>query len=115
MEIISKTENGIVFKCSNCSSIHIEFKNLNFNFSERQYKEFSDYVLKMNSEELEAKNSESLYHRKIIISLGYKNFNVLLNKSEVAELKELLTTEVADIELFETLIINNEEITLSNN
>lgn len=89
MELFN-TKNGRVFKCKNCKAIHIEYKNLNFNFNRDQYDHFRGYIIDLNGEEWEGKNKTSIYKRKIVIPIGHKNFNVLLNKEELAELKELL-------------------------
>jgi len=86
--LFNKTKNGKVFICSNCNEIHIEYKN--FNFNENEYKYFSNYFLKLWSEEWEHKNKYTFYNRKIIIPIGHKNFNMILNSEELIELKQLL-------------------------
>jgi len=92
-KVSNKTENGKVFKCSKCDAIHIEYKNLNFNFSEKQYKHFADYILKLDGEEWENKNRNSHYRRKIIIPIGHKSVNILLNNTELQELKQLFSSK----------------------
>ena len=95
MNILSnETKNGKVFKCSHCNAIHIEYKNLNFNFSKKQYKNFVNYILELDGEEWEYRNRNSNYRRKIIIPIGHKNFNVLINKEELLELKQLFKVTV---------------------
>jgi len=89
MELFN-TKNGRVFKCKNCKAIHIEYKNLNFNFNKKQYDHFRNYI---------AKNQTSLYRKKIVIPIGHKNFNVLLNKEELNELKDLLQEIKTDGEI----------------
>ncbi len=32
MEILIETQNGKIFKCAKCDAVHVEYKNLNFNF-----------------------------------------------------------------------------------
>lgn len=91
--LFSKTENGKVFICSKCNEIHVEFKNFNFNFSQSEYLHFSNYFMKIEADEWEYKNRETFYNRKIIIPLGYKNFNMMLNKEELLELKQLLSSK----------------------
>jgi len=90
-KISNSTENGKVFICSKCDAIHIEFKNLNFNFSETQFKNFTDYILELNGSEWEYKNRNTHYRRKIIIPTGHKNVKILLNNGELTELKQLLS------------------------
>lgn len=91
--ILKQTANGKVFKCETCNLIHIEFKNLNFNFSEFQFEHFSDYIQKLNGLEWEGINENSLYNRKIIVPIGHKNFNFMLNNNELIELQELLNNQ----------------------
>ena len=90
-KVSNKTENGKVFKCSNCDAIHIEYKNLNFNFSEKQYKHFVKTILDLDGDELEYKNQNSQYRRKIILKIGHENVNILLDNGELQELKKLLS------------------------
>jgi hypothetical protein len=88
--IINKTENGKVFTCPSCNSIHIEFKNLNLNFSEAQYEHFAKYIMNLDGKVWEKKNENTLYERKIIIPIEHKNFNILLNIADLEEFKILL-------------------------
>ena len=104
---INETQNGRVFKCSKCNAIHIEYKNLNFNFSEKQYKHFADYILKLDGNEWEHKNRNSHYRRKIIIHVGHKNINLLLNNAELQELKQLFSTKKQENRISESINIMN--------
>lgn len=87
---ISKTENGHVFLCPTCNLIHLEYKNLNYNFrNEREYLHFADYFLKLDGEYWEQLNNSIYFKRKIIVPGGFHNFNILLTNEELLELKEL--------------------------
>ncbi len=88
---ISKTENGSVFKCSGCDKIHIEYKNLNFNFNEKDYADFAKYFKDLDGSYWENRNSHLPYRRKIIVPVGHSSLNVLLNNEEVQELKSLFS------------------------
>ena len=90
MSVLSKTQHGQIFKCSKCTKIHIEYKNLNFNFNEKEFNHFAEYILSLDGREWEEKNENAPYERKIIIPIRHKNFHVLLNNEELNELKELL-------------------------
>ena len=90
-DLINETENGQVFKCSKCNAIHIEYKNLNFNFSEGQFKHFSEYLSKLDGEYWEKKNKDAQFKRKIIIPIGHQSFKILLNNEELEELKQLFS------------------------
>lgn len=89
-KVISKTENGHIFICAKCDMFHIEYKNLNFNFKNRKdYQSFANYFIKLKGEHWEGLNKEAHFKRKIIVPIGHKNFNVLLNNEELLELKQL--------------------------
>ena len=108
---LSKTQNGQVFKCDKCKAIHIEYKNLNFNFSAKQYKHFADYILNLDGEEWEYKNRNGHYGRKIIIPIGNKSFNILLNAEELEELKQLFSTKKQEYIVSESINIMNLNFT----
>ena len=88
---INQTENGKIFRCSSCNKIHIEFNNLNFNFNDKEYAHFANYFLKLNGKYWEEINLYSNFKRKIIVPVGHKNVNFLLNNKELQELKQLLS------------------------
>ncbi|MDD2245569.1 MAG: hypothetical protein PHI70_03180 [Proteiniphilum sp.] len=88
-QIINKTPFGIVFKCSKCGKIHIEFNNINFNFSLEEFREFSSYLNQLDGEYWEAKNKDSLFQRKIRIPIG-KTLCLLLTSKELSALRNLL-------------------------
>jgi len=90
IRIISKTQNGKIFKCDNCNAFHIEFKNLNFNFNDSQFRLFKNSIQNIEGEEWEKINEKSTYTRKILIPSGQKGFNILFNSSELNEFKNLL-------------------------
>ncbi|MBI9067382.1 MAG: hypothetical protein JEZ09_08830 [Salinivirgaceae bacterium] len=88
--IINETKNGKVFICKSCKKIHVEFNNLNFNFTKEEFYHFSRYISQVNGEYWEKVNTDSTYRRKILIPLDHKNLNLLLNKEELEEMKILL-------------------------
>lgn len=92
IHIINKTLNGIIFKCSRCNKIHIGFKNLNFNFSEQEFKSFASYIKGIDGLYWECVNNETIFERKIRIATGIHTFNILLSNDELEELKALLST-----------------------
>ncbi len=92
-QVISKTANGQVFKCSKCHKIHIEYKNLNFNLSEEEYKNFVNYINSISGKEWEHCNRNSAYKRKILLPVGSRYFYALFNNKELEEFKYLLQTK----------------------
>lgn len=89
-QILSETENGQVFLCSKCRLIHFEYKNICFNFTNRQLEYFVDYFLEIKSEFWEVVNANSFFKRKIFIPIGIESFRIILNHIEVIEIKCLL-------------------------
>lgn len=78
MKIIRETPNGKVFTCDKCDTIHIEYKNLNFNLTEIQFNDYSKYLNQLDGLEWEERNKYAGYSRKIIIPTRDKHFNMLL-------------------------------------
>jgi hypothetical protein len=88
--ILNKCTNGKVFKCGSCNKIHIEYKNIALNFSNEEYNQFARYFRNLDGQYWEQVNYNSEYKRKIIVPIGHKNLNILLNNNELIELKQLL-------------------------
>ena len=109
--IINQTQNGKVFRCSGCNKIHIEYKNLNFNFDDEEYKNFACYFMELDGPYWESVNSHVSFRKKIIVPVGHKNLNMLLNNSELEELKQLFSRPITN--QFELLAYFNYDI--SNN
>lgn len=110
MQPINKTTHGKVFKCYTCKKIHIEYKNLNFNFEEEEYEEFATYIQDLDGEKWEEMNKNQIYTRKIIISIRHKTFNIMLHNYELEELKELLQPKIQKIPVFQHLKIQGINI-----
>ncbi len=91
MDILNQTLHGKILKCKGCKVFHIEFNNLNFNFKKDEYDFFKDAILSIDGEKWERVNKNCSYHRKIMVPIGHKSFNILLNIEELQELKQLLT------------------------
>ncbi|MBD1260519.1 hypothetical protein HZY62_07955 [Maribacter polysiphoniae] len=90
-KIIGYTENGSIFICSKCKLIHFEFKNLGFNFNQKEFEHFAKYIQRLEGDYWEIKNANNYFKRKIAIPIGQSNFNVLLNNNELLELKDLFS------------------------
>ncbi len=98
MEIINQTLHGRIIKCKNCKVIHIEFNNLNFNFKREEYDFFKKAILGIDGEKWERVNENCIYRRKIMVPIGHKSFNILLNSEELQELKQLITGANKDLQ-----------------
>jgi len=111
LNIINQTNNGKVFLCDTCNAIHIEYKNLNFNFTSEQFKNFVNYMSRLNWAEREPKNRDSYYDRKILIPMGHDSFNVMLNNSELEEIKNLLHIKMPERKDFQIMKAGTIEFT----
>lgn len=94
VKIICRSTNGQVFLCNQCKGVHLEFNNLSFNLPSKDFHDFANYFNDLNGEHWETQNLDSIFRRKIIVPLGAKGMNMLLNKQELKELKDLLSIAV---------------------
>lgn len=115
MDFISKSQNGQIFKCDKCNLIHIEYKNLNFNFTLKQFNDFANYLAKIYGVKWEEKNKNTRFRRKIVIPIGHQSFRVLLTNDELEELKKLFIIKSKKTEISQNLNILNMNFTLTLN
>lgn len=106
--IYNRTSNGSLFKCDDCNSIHLEFNNLNINFSNStKYEEFARFLHQLNADEWVEINKNTPYQRKIMIPLGTGNLNFILHAGELEDLKRLCIKNLEpDIIQFKELLID---------
>lgn len=109
---IKCTENGKTFRCSTCNKIHIQFKNLNFTFSDKEYKSFVDYISNLYHEYWEYKTQEPNHKRKIVLHIGHRNVNILLNYNELQELNQLFNNTYQGADQNTVFGIKDMDITL---
>lgn len=106
-QIINKTLYGTVFTCSRCEKIHVEFNNINFNFTEKEYRQFVRYLNELDGSYWEEKNKNSLFRRKIRIPFSGTSLCLMLNSEELSSLRSLLASFV--ISAKEELLIRFRE------
>ncbi|WP_321281794.1 DUF6686 family protein [Marinifilum fragile] len=88
--IYNRTSNGCLFKCDSCQSIHMEFNNMNINFSSKdKYYQFAEYLHDINIAAAVKQNAHSPYQRKIVIPIGSGSCNFMLHPGELEDLKRL--------------------------
>ncbi|WP_421919306.1 DUF6686 family protein [Marinifilum sp.] len=88
--IYNRTSNGCLFKCDSCQSIHLEFNNININFSSiDSYYKFAEYLRDINIDATLKQNVHSPYQRKIVIPIGGGGCNFMLHPGELEDLKRL--------------------------
>ncbi len=90
IHIINQTLCGIVFKCSSCNKIHIEFNNFNLNLPEPEYCLFVQYINDLDGDYWAEKNKGSVCQRKIRIPIASKAVCLMLHPNELSELRQLL-------------------------
>lgn len=115
MQVLIETTNGKIFRCPHCEALHIEYKNLNFNFKENEFWKFVQYINSLNGKEWEYKNQHSNFSRKIILPVGSGNFNVLLNKEEIEEFRRLLNFQKDNVSFQKTIKAGQLEFTSNLN
>ncbi|MPQ46999.1 hypothetical protein GCQ56_08215 [Marinifilum sp. N1E240] len=88
--IYNRTSNGSLFRCDSCQSIHMEFNNMNINFTtEEKYLQFADYIHEISIDAALQQNAHSPYQRKIVIPIGGGGCNFMLHPGELEDLKRL--------------------------
>lgn len=90
INVVNQTKSGIVVTCAECNHYQVLFKNLNFNFSLKEYSSFVKYLTSIDGEAWEHEYENSIYGKKIPIPTAQQNLMILLNIQELEELKRLL-------------------------
>jgi len=94
--LYNRTSNGSIFQCDSCSMIHLEFNNLNINFSTKEkYQEFAAYVHEINVSNSLHRNQHLPYERKIVIPIGGGGCNFVLHPGELEDLRRLCIRTLA--------------------
>ncbi len=113
--LINKTAYGKVFICDRCDKIHLEFLNILINFNKKEYDIFLNFISNLDIDELEKRNAQNQFNRKIFISFKDSKMSMALYKHEFEQLKDLLFTRNDMIQNVENKIVNNFELTYFNN
>ncbi len=91
IEVNVKTKHGHLFSCTKCKLFHFEFNQLGIDFSSfKAIKNFSNYLSEISGEMFEQANESTLYNRKIHIPFQGTAIKMLLNSSDLHELKRLV-------------------------
>lgn len=89
--ILKRTKNGLLLQCENSGIFQLLFKNLNFNLTEEEWNSFLNYVNSVDEFYWEQEYKNSIYEKRIPIPTVQTNLMILLDLSELIELRELLT------------------------
>jgi hypothetical protein len=114
LRLMKQTINGKVFVCNSCNKFHVEYKNLQFTFSESEYRFFVDYFTKIDTAYWETINKNSIYQKKIMVPIGHHNFTMMFDCFEIVELRELLG-EPGTTQSFNALLVSEMGLELCPN
>ncbi len=89
-KILSRCQNGKIFRCQSCDKIHVEYKNFYFSFNEEEYDFFKRFFMKFKPDCDEGYTKNKLCERRLKVSIGHPNLVALFNHYEIDELKTLL-------------------------
>ncbi len=91
IEVNVKTEHGHLFSCTKCKKFHFEFNQLGIDFNSfKSIKDFNIYLSEITGELFEQANKSDLFHRKIHIPFQGTAIKMLLNNTDLQELKRLV-------------------------
>ena len=90
LNILNRTNNGLLFYCTHSSLYNLSFNNLTFNFDAVEFDRFRVYLNSIDSAYWEKEYENSIYEKKIPIPTLQNNFIILLNRHELEELKILV-------------------------
>lgn len=90
LNILNRTNNGLLFFCQHSTLYNLSFNNLTFNFDTTEFDRFRVYLNSIDSDYWEKEYENSIYEKKIPIPTLQNNFIILLNRYELEELKILV-------------------------
>lgn len=106
INILRKTKHGIVFQCKSCENIQVQFNNLDFSFSDKEYFHFCNYISTIDIGYYEHHFNDEIHGQKIQLPIGHKNLLISLNIEELKEFRLLFQHKFND----DFKIINFNEI-----
>ena len=96
--VIFKTINGRVYLCGHCNLIHCEFKNISLSMNKKElilFQEILNGIKPMVNGRLDMFAKEQKYS----ITLYHENCAMLVSKTELRELKELINNAVNSLDI----------------
>lgn len=88
-KILSKIRSGELSMCEQCNIYHLTFNNIYFEFNEKQFYQFRNYISNIDIEYWEKSCSCSSIKRKIPLQTLHQNLVLIFSKQEVIELNTL--------------------------
>ncbi|WP_196896078.1 DUF6686 family protein [Aureivirga marina] len=91
IQLISRTENGVIYKCLECNHYQIEYKNLNFTFSIVGYDRFRNYIKSLYQKHLEEGILCHSLGKNILLPTNSETLKISFNMRELEELFSLFS------------------------
>ena len=91
LQVLNTTTNGKFTYCHKSKLFQFVFNNLCFELYEWELRTFIEYLYDIDVLYWEQQLKNSPYGRKIPISVGKNHFIIVMNRSEIQELKQLLS------------------------
>lgn len=93
IKTISKVSSGELSICEQCKIYHLEFNNICFELTAKQYVKFKKFLLAIEVDYWENKYANAKITRKIPIPSLQPNLVLMFNRHEIAELKTLFCSQ----------------------
>lgn len=100
-KIIASVKNGELSVCKTCRIYTLLYNNLCFQFDKNQLLQFRDYISQINADKWLGYYGCNSRKRKIPINTLHQNLILFFSKSEIEDLKYLLTLK--DYETFDKI------------
>ncbi|MUU79414.1 DUF6686 family protein [Winogradskyella endarachnes] len=100
IKTISKVSNGELSICKNCNVYHLEYNNIYFEFTVKQYEQFKNYLLNIEPDYWEDRYADADLKRKIPIPSLQSNLVLMFNRQEISELKYLFCNSYSVFETY---------------
>ncbi|MEM8928341.1 MAG: DUF6686 family protein [Bacteroidota bacterium] len=89
-KVINRTPNGFFLQCKACKSFQVSFGNIFLDLTQKELSHFKKFLNELDSKYWEQMYCSCFVKRKIPIPTLQTNLQIMLNRSELEELKHLL-------------------------
>lgn len=90
IKFLKQTSSGILLFCNHSNLYQILFKNINFNLTVLELDGLRNYINNIDETYWEWEFKNSIYSKKIPLPTTQENLMILLNVSDLAEIRTLL-------------------------
>ncbi len=94
--VINHTKNGLLLQCKVCKSYQVSFGNIFFELTQKEFTHFQGFLEQLNPDHWERVYCSCNIKRKIPIPTLQSNLQIMLNRAELEELKNLLNNRLTD-------------------